>query len=297
MHDIDCIDVKALLSGFVDDELDPAVRHLVERHLGGCAACAALVDEAESIGLLLAAEAEAARPAGLRPELVGAVLARTVRSAPPRRRPVVAWLGWVAAAAALGLAATLWLADPAAPLPIESVAGRDAGVLPHPVALTAEAPRSATWFDPEAAAALREPAPRRLPTGPVILANHPVLDGHEAASPGTAGARPADPEIRAVLRATEAVVEMLLLARADTFEDVEWLREVVEYDELTPRLADARRRLPATAAPALLAAESVLLRLVQGPLESADVRRLQAAIAESDLVAQLRAVLPAPEVF
>ena len=44
---MDCTDIKAMLSGLVDDELDAPTRHQAERHLANCKACRSLVSEAE----------------------------------------------------------------------------------------------------------------------------------------------------------------------------------------------------------------------------------------------------------
>ena len=59
---MDCTDVKALLSGLVDDEVDGDVRHAAERHIAGCAGCRTLLDEAEALDALIRAETESLEP-------------------------------------------------------------------------------------------------------------------------------------------------------------------------------------------------------------------------------------------
>ena len=43
MTTMQCPDIKALLSGLVDDEIDGETRHLAERHIATCRPCRALL--------------------------------------------------------------------------------------------------------------------------------------------------------------------------------------------------------------------------------------------------------------
>lgn len=113
MTSIDCTDIKAILSPYIDGELDDETRHLAERHLGTCASCRQLVDQAERLDALIASDVEATMPAGLSPDFFGAVMARTVYAEPQtagvRSRRIATWAGWFAAAAAFALAAGIWV--------------------------------------------------------------------------------------------------------------------------------------------------------------------------------------------
>ena len=115
MRTMDCTDIRVLLSGLIDDEVDGDTRHAAERHLAECAECRALIDEAESLNQLIVtstAGADGIEP--LSPDFIGNVLSRTVYARPTSRRSTTdwtSWLGWFAAAAALLMAVVLWFDD------------------------------------------------------------------------------------------------------------------------------------------------------------------------------------------
>lgn len=112
---VDCSDVAALLSGLIDDVVDARTRHLAERHIATCTACAAMLDRAEKLdGLLgdaLTMEAELPLPAGF----AEAVFAETTRVRPhmaPSLSFKARWFavsGWLAAAASLTFAVVLYV--------------------------------------------------------------------------------------------------------------------------------------------------------------------------------------------
>ena len=107
---MDCTDLRAILSGLVDGELDPALRHEAERHLVDCDPCRARVARAESLdGILREAARRWGRDDALPQSIKDGVLARAVvdiRTLRSARR--AAFAGWFAAAAALGLATVMW---------------------------------------------------------------------------------------------------------------------------------------------------------------------------------------------
>ncbi|MEE8507779.1 MAG: zf-HC2 domain-containing protein, partial [Myxococcota bacterium] len=114
---MDCTDIKALISGLLDGELGESTRHLAERHLAECKSCRARLDEVERLDRRVAAEAEGHVEArGLPATFEGEVLSQTVYAEGPRRGRWTNWLGWLAAAASLGLAITIGMLN-----------GRDAG--------------------------------------------------------------------------------------------------------------------------------------------------------------------------
>ncbi len=141
---MDCTDIKALLSALLDDHLDAPSLHRAERHLAECRSCRNFVSEAERNERLIAEEVASAFSGDGPPEgFEQAVLSRTIHAPPLRelfralrsglrphtrsggyaadsigryalRRPSLAWtawLGWVAAAAALLLLVTTWQLD------------------------------------------------------------------------------------------------------------------------------------------------------------------------------------------
>src|SRR5687767_3970761 len=114
MTNFDCQDIKALLSGLVDGELDQEKRHHAERHLAECKPCRNLVDETERLNEMVALDAQRLLwPIGLPAEFEDRVLRRTLYADAYQfaGRRWTSWLGWVAAAAALLLAASIWLID------------------------------------------------------------------------------------------------------------------------------------------------------------------------------------------
>jgi hypothetical protein len=285
---IDCTDIKALLSGLIDGALDDAARHEAERHLAHCPACSAMLSEAETLDALLAAEAGARLSAGALPEgFAGAVLARTVYAAPPRASARwTGWAGWLAAAAALALALTLWVMDQrraarTAALPerggTETMTVRAANLASYP---RGDFVRSWTHDGP-------------LPDDAVAAAM-PTGTSPDDAMPGASAA--AAPPV--VLSADDAhaifAASMLMdtLAAADegSFRDVEWIRQTAEYDQLLPRLSAARFQLPAADRPVLLAVEGMLHRIVNGPMDLEDVRLMRDAVARLDLSTELATI-------
>src|SRR6185503_6762335 len=115
MNTFDCTDVRAMLSAFVDDEIDGAARHQVERHLTECAACRDLVSQAESLNQMIALDVQGRMwPVGLPAGFEAAVLEETVhahRHGKSSRMRFVSWAGWVAAAACFSLATSIWFLD------------------------------------------------------------------------------------------------------------------------------------------------------------------------------------------
>lgn len=297
MTRLDCTDIKTLLSGLVDDELEPEVRHLAERHLAECTACRTRVDDMEALAQELASSmAESVEETALSVDFVGGVLARTVYAeAPPRRAPgFSAWLGWLAAAAAIAFAINIHFSnsEPSGEAIVQPASNGTRAPYNHTVLKSGiEAPEP----EPEAEARAEEE--------PIVFGNFPIMDGHGylpevpfdprstplVTPPTPASIRLADAD---ALRSTLAVLDLLLAAQTDDFRDVEVVREIVVYDELLPRLANARQHLDATAAPALLAVESVLFRVANGPLSLEDARDLQLAISRAALSEQVTALLP-----
>ncbi|MDY7109587.1 MAG: zf-HC2 domain-containing protein [Planctomycetota bacterium] len=322
---MDCTDIKVLLSGLIDDELGAETRHLAERHIAECRACRVLVDEAEAAHQLVASEAQATVEPGRLPEgFVGSVLSRTVYDEPRRRGQAgswVNWLGWMAAAACLVLAVAIWALDrrpltgrlapgpapvakappPAAPNPgmiqtaVYNTTGRswtfDGELPPDALALpgAGEADSHAAIEDDAGSTATRLAGAGRnaadSAAAMIPLESGAVTeDGARSDSPAAPPISRRDAE---TLDAAALLLEWLLAGDDDSFADIESIRRVAEYDGLPTRLAEARDRLAPADRPAVFAAESILWRIVHGPLSLDDVRDLRRTVSESDLAAKL----------
>ncbi|MGI9012712.1 MAG: anti-sigma factor family protein [Phycisphaerales bacterium] len=109
-RELDCTDISVLMSGLLDDQLDADVRHLAERHLASCPACRKSLDQAEMFEADLAA---ALREVDEIPDgFEAAVLSSTTRSGPMHITARSRWFnttGWLAAAAAITIAAVGWM--------------------------------------------------------------------------------------------------------------------------------------------------------------------------------------------
>ena len=291
---MDCTDVKALLSAIIDGELTADLKHRAERHLAECAACRTLVSEAEHADALVAAAVGLDGPADRLPDgFEGAVLARTV-FADDRRRAADrwrSWLGWLAAAAAIVLAVVLW--QPGGPTDPE----RDAGQLAN--ATDPPGPELGSWtlHEPPAATTggvrlvINEIA--RYPGDPgvgswEIPAVAPGAPASALALDTTAGLSRRDAE---TIESVSLVLSILENADDRSFADVEQARRITEDEQLLPRLAETRGGVPVADRPVLLAAESMLYRVVRGPINLDDVRELRNTIARLDLPGQIHAIM------
>ena len=284
---MDCTDIKAMLSALLDDRVAPADRHRAERHLAECTACRDLVSDAERNEVLVAAALEAGnQPQGLPPGFEEAVLTRTTRiDGGPRRWTM--WLGWLAAAAALALAATVWQIDGGA-ASIQDPAGRVITEVYEAPSELRSWPRDADELGP----------PRRLVPNEIPAY---LLDASDTAGPVTTEvsavstwSRSLPREDLETLEGASLLLAMLREGSENGFAGVDHARQVIEYDELLPRLARVRARLLADERAAVLAAESVLYRIARGPISETQLREMRQAIVRLRLPQRIDAIGTSP---
>lgn len=267
MNTLDCMDVKALLSALVDDEVDGDTRHQAERHLAGCDECRQLIDDAESLDGVLLMDAADLAPTELSEAFEAAVLARTVyagRGASMNRWTT--WTGWLAAAACLTLAATLWVQE-RGPFSDSST--------PDTVVTTTDSSRS--WssrnemrsdvydgsmvsgdvFSPT-------PAPQFDPTVSNIKTAYPTAT--------TSSLNWIDDE--PTLLSTAMLLTLLDDATDD--ETIEYMREIISYDEVIARLAEVRDRVAPAERAVIQDTLLVLERLMNPDIRDEDIEALRA---------------------
>lgn len=309
MTTIDCTDIKALLSPYIDGQLDEQTRHRAERHIAQCEACRNLVNQAEQLDALIAADVQAATPPGLSPDFFGSVMARTVYADPrsPRltARSIATWTGWLTAAAAFIMAAGIWFNQNAQMVSTTTAAsGNDA----HRSLTTpggTESRRAGDDFYHAGLELQSEAFDGVLPENVFRSGSEQFLHSSEQPLIGPATPRATfaslqhTPDLRAPSIPSidredadalyTASILMHLLKAADTrnLAQVEHVRRVVEADNLLPRLSEARDRLHPADRPAVFAAESLLARVQHGPLDSSDLLSLRDTVAALDLSNQL----------
>ena len=277
MESLDCTDIKALLSGLIDDRLDPDSRHQAERHLAECKSCRELINQAEAAEVMVSASVAAHNDGGSLPQEFGAnVLARTVYA---ERRAAhghwVNWLGWMAAAAALALAVTVWVMD-----------GRATVQAPPQIANNQ---LGSTLLSPD-----RSPDPssfielNALSRTPSVMRTSLIATTTPPALTDSAPAVSRD-DIETIDDAARLIM-MLAQAPDNSQVEVERIRRIAIYDLLLNRLTDLRANLAPRDRLAVVAAESVLYRIVRGPLNIADVHEMRDDVNQLDLADQLQAI-------
>jgi hypothetical protein len=282
MTELDCKDIKALLSGLVDGELDATTQHQSERHLAGCKPCRDLVNEAESLNALISMDARRlAAPAGLPVGFENAVLRQTVFAEAYQfaGRKWTSWMGWMAAAACLGLAVSMWFVNPRT-------------LSPQPIARNTVTPDSSAAL--RAANYSTSGRSWTYDGGLSPDALRFVTNGDSATVVPAAFDQPQREHISRedsdTLYAASNLLAMLQHADHESFADVDRIRQIAEYDELLDRLAESRDRLTASDRAAVMAAEGVLLRVVNGPVSLDDLRALSGTVASMNLPAQVESI-------
>jgi hypothetical protein len=294
LNNLDCKDIKAILSGLVDDEVDAATRHAAERHLGSCQPCRDLLTQAERLNEMIALDAQRHLwPVGLPAGFEDKVLSRTVYGDAYQfaGRQWTSWLGWVAAAACLMLSLSIWFLDRQRNAAIPSSYAE----VTQPRATMANADLLRSWTTD---GAMPERFVNRNSGVAMSDFNVDRLIDDELALVQPAGLRLA-PDSRTAdlsmddaqtLYAASNLLAMLGQADLSSFADIERIRRIAEYDDLLNRLADVRGRVSAVERPMVLAAESILLRIVNGPVDLSDARMMNDTVAALDLATQMESI-------
>ena len=89
------------------------------------------------------------------------------------------------------------------------------------------------------------------------------------------------------LRSATTLLEMLMDADHQSFRDVERIRRIAENDNLIARIGDTRSRLSPIDRPAILAVESIVHRIVYGPVSLGDLSVMAKTVADLNLIGQL----------
>lgn len=292
MNTMDCADIKALLSGLIDDQVDPETRHLTERHISNCSSCRALMNEAESLDRLIAMEGENSfnqLPAGFEESVLSLTSPSSVII--PYHRRLSTWFGWMAAAASLALAMTIWVNDRQKLIDL-SAGNFVVEIIPNPpnevVMPPAVAPvqvHNANYtrpvygnhmnsFDDDFFFVTDEE--NETSTVEAVRADSRRLD--ELSDRLTISEDDA-----LTLYTASILLEMIAHADTTTFADIEMARRIIEYDDVLQRLAEARDHLDPADLPALFAAESIFTRIVLGPIDINDLRRIRESVINLNL--------------
>jgi hypothetical protein len=276
---MNCMDIKALLSALIDDELDAPRRHEAERHLAECSSCRDLLSHAERIDALIAADGEAlAAEDAISPGFEAAVLDRTVfardRSAFSRRWTT--WGGWLAAAACLGLAMTIWLVDQrtmrARLAGVEGGDARGAGGA-APVVASASLVSQSWTFD--------EAQPAENFTR--LAVNHRDRGDRFDAVGERAPRAALSLDDAETLYAAAILLEGLAQVNPQDAAGLEHLRQVAAFDELPRRLTALRGRVERADRPAVHAVQWVISQLADAPLDAGALDNLIRTINELEL--------------
>lgn len=316
MNTMDCKDIKALLSAIIDDELDAEHRHEAERHLADCSDCRAIVNEAEGLNDMIAMDAQAGVDGmSLPPDFEQRVLQRTIYAGDGRSRRHAwgMWSGWLAAAASLALAAFLWIggqqqsSTPGDSLAIsgqaEAIGGAPSQPSSHrqnqpvvrPAAYTTGVDLRSQTFDgglPAEAFRVQRASLTdvTMPYDPVFVWSDGVQRDDVSASPQAQARSPLSRDDADTLFSASVLIDRFIGADLNSFADVEHIRQVIELDDLLPRLSAAREQVSHADRPIVFAAESVLLRIAHGPLDRDDAIVLQETVERMNLAVEIEAM-------
>ncbi|HWB20709.1 MAG TPA: hypothetical protein VG711_10440, partial [Phycisphaerales bacterium] len=263
-----------------DDQVDAETRHRAERHLVDCAACRTMLDDAERINKLIAADAEdlvGERRSALSDDFISSVLDRTVNATRNSwiGRRWINWTGWTAAAACLALSMFIWIND------------RREGVSPGTGTVT-------NISDTDGSRAAPIPSVYRTNMRSWIVDDQASLsnDDTDAGATTSLGALSDAPRISSEDSQglySAAVVLGMLKDQPDA-DKLEQIKRIIAYDDLINRL-NAMKGLPTKAdRAAITETRDVLRKVTTGDFESADVSDIATSIGDHELEQRLRSL-------
>ena len=277
MQAMDCTDIRALLSGIVDGELETNVQHAAERHLADCDECRSLIDEAEQLDALILDDATSiAGSAHLPKGFETRVLARTTRAgADAYARRWTTWAGWIAAAACLAMAVSIWVMD------------RRDGV--RGLSPTGSGVMAATLdYDAYDTGQRLRSLPAELGDVVVLEADLPDMAGLGYLNlGGIAPLAPTRDEADALLMAS-ILIGMLVDTESDADDGAfESYRQAIAYDGLPTRLERMTAHMSAEDSRVISAAGSILEKASTGSLDDNDLVLIREWSSSLDLVSEL----------
>lgn len=281
MKPMDCTDIKALLSALIDDCVESDTRHLAERHLADCKSCRTLIDETEAAEAMVAASVGDLAPLDTLPDgFKASVLARTVYADENSYHPHrwTTWLGWLAAAASLALALTIWVVDNSGNLPgPKSNIVRNNAPLEDGNTLANQLPQN-TYAVDDSRASFAEL--NRISMMPASLR-------HSISSPKISPITSLTLDEIDALNQTAQLLMMFTQAPEQSQTVIERIARIAEYDELLPKLSNLRAKLAQEDRSSIYAAELLLQRILQDSAEIQDVQAMRNAINELNLPSRL----------
>jgi len=300
--ELDCGDVGALLSGLIDDALPAEVRHAAERHVAGCAACRAALDQAERNDELVLASIEltSVLPAGFE----DSVFSQTTRSLPLRftqqRSRWFAVSGWLAAAAVLAFTAVIWTLNGGTGSSIRVAGGpNDSGAIrvsavntsshyslpPEAISSTSDAFLFKLPAEGESAATGSSNTTTRIALGIESAQGGPVVNTHRPMF--FSGQVLLSQDDQQTLIQVSNLLHMMLDNDVQGMKVAESMRRMIETAELLPRLERVRESVPIEHRFMIMNAESILWRIWTGPMNESDLRVLRQMAESLDLAGEL----------
>lgn len=314
--EMDCKDIAALLSGLIDATVEADVRHRAERHLAACMACAELLNKAESLDAMMMVGLDEVEefPEGLE----RAVLAQTTRAGAIRLggHRWFAITGWLAAAASLALAATVWMtqggsADPGGDVVAKGGprgdqfggvrgVGSDGDIIAQQASYYTMRPEQRSALSDAYLVMHENEIVAEQPSSVGAGANSGVLTAlalgvESATSSAVVLDRPMyfTGKLRLRRDDEETLIHLAeLLEQLEAFDGgsmkiVDDLRRTIESEDLIARVDRTRQRLAEEQRFSIYAAESILWRLVNGPVDEGDVGEMHQMMQSLDLVSRI----------
>ena len=284
MKTMDCTDIKALLSALIDDCVESDTRHLAERHLADCQSCRTLIDETEAAEAMVAASVCDLSPIESLPDGFKAnVLARTVYADEKTYQPHrwTTWLGWLAAAASLALALTIWVVDNSGNLPgpgknvVFQDTTTDATIDVNDLANLSQQGSLNTYAVDDSRASFAEL--NRITMMP------PSLHHLSVSMKSSTQFSPLSLDEIDTLDQTALLLMMLAQAPEQSLTEIEQIKRIAVYDELLPKLRNLRAKLAQEDRSNAFAAEQMLRSIIRGPISIQDVQDMRSDINEFNL--------------